>query len=221
MEEFMKKSLFIATFTFCALSFTLLFADPGVVIDAKGSVNISQSGKTVPAQTGTQFSDGATIDVAKGGSATLMFSSGATKKLASGEKFTAMKMSAGENGKPLIKGLAMAYNDATAKSRGPVVHGMVKAVPGGNAKGGDQRLDQVALKQMRSDLSQINALGLDKNGKALMQAQVYYKYDQNQKMVNVLLPVYKSQKPPADMVKSLLSLGYERLGKPEEAARYK
>jgi len=128
----------------------------------------------------------------------------------------------GPSEKPLIGGLMMAYNDATATTRGPVVHGMVKAVPGGEAaKVGDQQMSPSMSKQMRQDLSKINSLGLDRNGKALMKAQVYYKYGQNQKMVNTLLPVYRNQNPPTDMVKNLLALGYEKLGKPGEAAKYK
>lgn len=220
----MKKLLvFCLSFAFCILNFAFLYADPGVIIEAKGKVAINQGGKTVPAKTGAQFNDDAIIEVAPNGSAILMFSNGATKKLNSGEKFTAAKSAPGQSsGSPLIKGLAMAYNDVTSKSRGPVVHGMVKAAPGQKiAASSDQKLDPSRAKQMRDDLNQINTLGLDKDGKALMQAQVYYKYGQNQKMIDILLPVYISQNPPADMIKNLLSLGYEKIGKPKESAKYK
>jgi hypothetical protein len=40
-------------------------------------------------------------------------------------------------------------------------------------------------------------------------------------MVDQLLPVYNSQKPPTDLVKNMLVLGYEKLGKPEESKKYK
>ncbi|MBI2092042.1 MAG: hypothetical protein HYT75_03500, partial [Deltaproteobacteria bacterium] len=140
------------------------FADSGVVIEAKGSVTINNAGKSVKAQTGTSFADGATIDVANGGSATLMFSNGATKKLGSGEKFTAVKAAPGQNnGTPLVKGIAMAYNDASKASKGPSVHAMVKAAPGRKvAAKGDTSLTPERAKLMDADLKQINALGLDK-----------------------------------------------------------
>lgn len=216
----MKKLFFVLPHLFVSLA----FADPGVILDAKGKVTINQGGKIVSAQTGTKFIDNAMIEVATGGSATLMFSNGVVKKLSSGEKFTAAKAAPGESGgSPLIKGIAMAYNDATKASKGPTVHGMVKAAPGQKATApkGDPILSPERSKQMEADIKQINSLGLDKDGYALMQAQVYYKYSQNQKVVNTLLPIYKSQNPPTEMVKSLLALGYERLGRPDEAKKYR
>lgn len=205
------------------------FADPGVVIDAKGGVAITQSGKTLPAKTGAQFSDGAIIDVAKGGVATLMFSNGAMKKLSGGEKFTVAKTPAGQpKEKSLIKGIAMAYNDATRASAGPTVHGMVKAMPTGRQAAPGQegtpaqeKLDPERQKLLQVDLKQVDSMGLSGDGKALIQAQVYYKYQQYQKCVNLLLPVYKSQNPPADMVKNLIAVSYERMGKTDEAGKYK
>lgn len=210
----MKKLVLL----FVLLIPALALADPGVIVSAKGKVTVNQA----PAKTGTKFSDGSLIDVGIGGAATLMFSNGEIKKLAGGEKYKAEKSASGESagGTPLIKGIAMAYNDATTKSSGPTVHGMVKAA-GGTSLASNSKLDPSRAKQMKSDLAQINTLGLDKDGKALMQAQVYYKYQQYQSQVNTLLPVYKTQKPPTEMVKGLIALGYEKMGKPEEASKYK
>lgn len=230
MKKIFKFSLFLAS---CLLllssSFFLLpsfaSADPGVVIEAKGKVTIEQGARSIPAQTGTPFSDGATIKVANDGKAVLMFNNGATKKLAAGEKFVVTKTLRGQSaGKPIIKGITMAYNDATSKSRGPTVHAMVKeAVPEASpaSASGDKQLDPAKLKEMRSNLGRINLMNLDKNGEALMRAQIYYKFGQNQKMVNTLLPVYRSQNPPADMVKGFLVLGYQKMGKMDEAEKYK
>jgi predicted Zn-dependent protease len=217
----MTKKIML-TVLYLMLSFGA-FADSGVVIEAKGSVTINQGGKAVKAQTGAQFADGSIIDVANGGSATLMFSSGSTKKLASGEKYTAAKAAPGQSsGTPLVKGIAMAYNDATKASKGPSVHAMVKAAPGRKvAAKCDTDLTPERAKQMNADLKQVNDLGLDKDGSSLMNAQIFYKYGQNQKMVDTLLPLYKSQNPPSEMVKNLLALGFDKLGKSDEAAKYR
>jgi len=197
-------------------------ADPGVVIEAKGGVTIAEGGKTASAKTGAQFGDGAVIDVAKGASATLMFSNGAMKKLAGGEKFIAVKTPAGQpKEKSLIKGLGMAYNDATRASSGPTVHGMVKAAPGQRTAAVQEKLPPEQQKLLQADLKQVETMGLSSDGKAFMQAQVYYKYLQYQKAVNLLLPVYKSQNPPADMVKNLIAVSYEKLGKTDEAGKYR
>lgn len=217
----MKKSLMLVIIV--ALLCGVAFADSGVVLDAKGTVKITQDGKTQAAKTGAQFKDGATIDVAKGSAATLMFSNGSTKKLAGGEKYTATKSGTASKNKPLIKGIAMAYNDATATSSGPTVHGMVKAAgPGKNTEpSGDQTLTAERQQKMKVDLETVDKMELEKDGKSLMNAQIYYKYGQYNKMVEELLPVYKTQKPPADLVKNMLALGYEKLGKPEKAKKYK
>ncbi len=190
------------------------FADPGVVIDAKGGVTLTQAGKAGPAKTGAQFSDGDSIDVAKGGSATLMFSNGSMKKLSGGEKFTAAKASAGQpKEKSLIKGLSMAYNDATRTSSGPTVHGMVKAAPGQKEAASQVTLPPEQQKLLQADLKQVDSMGISGDGKSLMQAQVYYKYLQYQKAIDLLLPVYKTQNPPTEMVKNLIAVSYEKMGK--------
>lgn len=197
-------------------------ADPGVVIDAKGGVTITQSAKTAPAKTGAQFNDGDVVEVAKGGAATLMFSNGAMKKLAGGEKFTAAKTPAGQpKAKSLIKGIAMAYNDATRASSGPTVHGMVKAAPGQKGTGAQEKLPPEQQKLLQTDMKQVDSMGLSGDGKALIKAQVYYKYLQYQKAIDLLLPVYRSQKPPADMVKNLIAVSYEKLGNSAEAGKYR
>ena len=202
-----------------------LLAYSGVVIEAKGNVTITDASKTVSAKTGSQFQDGANIVVSAGGNATLMFANGIVKKLGAGEKFTATKDSATpQGGSSLVKGIAMAYNDAARANKGPTVHGMVKGAPGRkevSGKWADPKLEPARLKEMQEDLTQINTMGLQSDGKALMQAQVYYKYQQFQKMTNTLLPVYKSQTPPAEMVKNLLALGYEKMGNPAKADNYR
>jgi hypothetical protein len=64
-------------------------------------------------------------------------------------------------------------------------------------------------------------MGLDSDGRALLTAQVYYKYRQYKSMVDELLPVYKTQNPPSDMVKKLLALGYEKMGRLEDAGKFR
>lgn len=221
----------LLTFIVVALLPLLAFADSGVIVEAKGNVTINQQGKTIKAQTGTKFSDGVTITVPQNGSATLMFSNGSVKKLAGGEKFVAAKTAPGQtSGTSIVKGIAMAYNDAAKASKGPTVHGMVKAAPaGGQATPGEKvatargnaPLSSEKSASLATDLKQIDSLGLEKDGQALMQAQVYYKYQQYQKMVNLLIPVYRTQNPPTDMVKNLLALGFQKMGKPDEAKKYR
>jgi hypothetical protein len=199
------------------------WADPGVVIEAKGSVTLTKAGRAAPAKTGAQFGDGDVVEVATGGAATLMFSNGAMRKLAGGERFTAAKGTSGQSKeKSLINGLAMAYNDATRASAGPTVHGMVKAAPGeAKTTQGQVTLPPMQQKLLAADLKQVDSMGLSGEGKALMQAQVYYKYLQYQKVIDLILPVYKAQNPPAEMVKNLIAVSYDKMGKAEEAGRYR
>ena len=213
----MQKMFIISlSLAFYLLSFATALANPGVVIDVKGHVTITQGGKTITAQTGSQFVDDATLDVDKGSSAVIMFSNGATKNLGPGEKYTAAKAAPGKSsGTPLIKGIAIAYNDAVKGSKGPTVHGMVKAAPGQKvAAKSNTELSPEKSKQLSADLKQVDSLGLSADGKSLMQAQVYYKYQQYQKVIDILLPVYKTQNPPADIVKNLLNISYNKMGKP-------
>jgi hypothetical protein len=204
------------------------FADPGVVLEAKGAVKISQGGGIIAAKSGTQFNDGATISVPSGGAATLMFSNGAIKKITSGQSFTAVKgpSTAGNSG--IIRGISMAYGDATTKTRGPVVHGMVKGAgkmepsqqPHARSAGNTPIPPQETA-ALNNDLRQVDSMGLDSDGRALLTAQVYYKYRQYKSMVDELLPVYKTQNPPSDMVKKLLALGYEKMGRLEDAGKFR
>lgn len=214
----------LLTFIIVTLLAMPVFANPGVIVEAKGGVTINQQGKIIKAQTGAKFSDGVTIEVPKTGSATLMFSNGSIKKLAGGEKFVAAKTAPGQSsGGSIVNGIAMAYNDATKASKGPTVHGMVKAVPGEKAATakGDSTLSPEKSSALAADLKQIDSLGLEKDGQSLMQAQVYYKYQQYQRMVNLLVPVYRAQTPPTDMVKNLLVLGFQKMGKSDEAKKYR
>lgn len=215
----MKHCVLLFAFSFLLIS-SLASADPGVIIDVKGKVTLNGA----PVKAGAKFADGAKIGVPKGGSAQLMFTSGAMKKLSGGDNFTAASGSAASSGdRPLINGITMALNDASTRSKGPVVHGMVKEL-GGPKKAppqGDKKLSPSSSKEMALDLSRINTLGLSPDGKAIMQAQVYYKYGQYQKQVNALLPVHKRQTPPSETVTSLIVLGYERMGKMDEADRFR
>ncbi len=217
----MKKILILGfAFTLCTITVSFLSADPGVVIDVKGKVTVN--GAQVKA--GAKFNDGATIYVAKGSTAQLMFSSGIIKKLNSGEKFVASGAGTSAAGsKGIIDGIQMAYNDATSTAKGPVVHGMVKVggMGGSLAQRGDVPLDPARKNEMSADIAKINSLGLEKDGRGFMQAQVYYKYAQYQKAASALLPVYRSQNPPADMIRTLLVLCYEKMGKPAEADKYR
>lgn len=215
-------------FSFCILtslfffSYSLAIADPGVIIEAKGKVTITESGKTKPALSGTQFANGSTIEISTGGNVTLMFANGSIKKLKGGEKFTAVKESASQssNSGSIIKGITMAYNDASNAGKGPTVHGMVKATP--TTKIATNAEHSVERKgQMQADLKQVDSLKLEKDGRALMQAQVFYKYQQYQKTVNTLLPIYKSQKPPTEMIKNLIAISYEKMGNFDTASKFR
>ena len=58
------------------------------------------------------------------------------------------------------------------------------------------------------------------SGANLLKAQVYYKYRQYQDMLDLLLPIYRSEKQPTETVKRLIALAYIKLGKLEEAEKY-
>jgi len=222
----MKKIFNTALLAVCLILPSSAMAESGVVISAIGEVRIVQGGKVFPAKSGSQFDNGAVIEVGKNSSAALMLSSGSIKKLRPKEKFAAAGAAPSKNDAGVIKGIAMAYNDATTKARGPVVHGMVKGVGESGGKPARQTQDNIPLppdsvRIMEKDLGKIDPMGLDNDGRELMRAQVYYKYGQYRSMVETLLPVYHAQTPPSDMVKRLLALGYDKMGLSEEAKKFK
>lgn len=103
-----------------------LFA-AGVIIDAKGKVNVTlPDGKSVPAKTGTELPDGTKISTDNNSSISIMLMNGAIEEIGIKQNYIVGAKEKEIKSKTVIQGLALAMNEATATSGGPTVHGMVK-----------------------------------------------------------------------------------------------
>ncbi|MFH1874615.1 MAG: hypothetical protein ABH859_05450 [Pseudomonadota bacterium] len=79
-------------------------------------------------------------------------------------------------------------------------------------------LSRAAEQKLKSDLREIEKMNISKSGQDFLMAQLYFRAKMYDKMVEKLLPLWEQNK--TDLLKKELFLGYHRLGKPSEAAKY-
>jgi len=72
---------------------------------------------------------------------------------------------------------------------------------------------------LKKDLQKLNDTASSPEGRDFLKAQLYYNYGMNYNMVDTLTPLWK--KNHSSSIKKLLLLGYSKMGRAEEAWRYK
>ncbi len=130
MKNFIRLML-IALF----VSAPLAARASAVLIDAKGTVNVTIPGKkAVSARVGLEIPDGSVVNVGKSGKASVMLDSGSVDQIAAGSSYTVGAKAKGVTRTELGSGIALAMNELAAGKGGPTVHGMVKEARGPASK---------------------------------------------------------------------------------------
>lgn len=186
------------------------FADSGIIVESAGNVTITNSdGTTLKASSGTEFPDGSKITTGKNSSAVIFFKNGMIKRLAENQNY----QNIGTAKKPdttLFSDLGNAARDMTKPNKGPRAHMMIKKV-GPGAK---------PYAPINKDLAKVDQLNLTTEGKALLKAEVFYKYNRFDSVLKTLTPYCAPKKCRNDAAKSLIRNSYLRLGKADSAKDY-
>ena len=98
----------------------------GVLVEAKGPVEVGISGKKIKPKTGLELPDGSKVQVGKAASAQVMLLNGTIVSLATGESLTVGSKTTTRSKRTTINGIQIALNEASASGAGPTVQGMVK-----------------------------------------------------------------------------------------------
>jgi hypothetical protein len=178
------------------------WAVPGVVIEAKGEVNITIDGKRLDKlQSGTELPDGATIRTGSNGHAVILLASGQMHRLRPDETHITTSNEPIQGNVPIIRGISVALNEVTRKDDDQAVHAMVKAPA--------EKFELTPARKIKldEDLQRVDQMNLStEEGRKLLKAQVYYKYRQHDQALGLLNALSTAQNDPSPLVISLISL---------------
>lgn len=126
----MKRMFAIGIGCLAAMIVTIAHAS-AVLVDAQGKVTVTLPGKkAAPATAGLELPVGSVVAAEKGGSASVLFASGAMDRVAAGTNYTVGKGSQSAKRTELGGGMGTAMRELAAAGQGPTVHGMVREVKG-------------------------------------------------------------------------------------------
>lgn len=203
--------LFLSLMTWSPLA----IADSGVVLEVSGDVRLKlPSGQTQVATKGKRYPDGTAVITGATGRAVIvtefgqMFRVGPNTNVAIGNK-------EGDTAAvSLSQGMILALRESMGGPQGgPRAHGAVKGLGGGMA---DTKMTKKSLEQ---ELKEVEKLPVESTeARAMIKGQIFYRYREYQRAVEVLLPVYRAN-PQAAFVRELLAKSYEGAGRHDEAAK--
>lgn len=195
---------------------TLALADAGVIIEVKGNVSVTNlGGSKMPAKSGAELPDGATISTGKNSSAVIFFKNGQIKRLNAEQKFTAKKLPKKAD-ETLFTGLSAAAKDAAKKERGATARMAIKKVELPKPA----RTPVVDQKALNEDLAKVEKLKLSPESTALLKAEVYNTYALYNRVVNILSPFCQPKTCTNSAAKNLIQTAYMKLGKVKLASDY-
>jgi len=205
----MKRTLIsIALIALIACPAAALAAS-GVVVESKGDVSIAHKGKTATAATvGAELADNITIRTGKDGHVTILLANGQIHRVLPNKTLILTTDEPLAGGTTVVRGISVALHEIARRDDKDTVRAMVKAPPAPFV------LTPAHKQRMEDDLKKIDALGLATiNGTRLLKAQVYYKYRQYQRALDLLLKIRDSEEHYGKVVTDLIALCREKLGK--------
>lgn len=190
------------------LSAQPVFADSGVILESSGEVRLKLSnGAVEPAHVGKKYSDGTTVITGANAKAVVvtefgqMFRIGPNTTVKIGER-------SGDSGTVSVsQGIMLALRESLGGPQsGPRAHGAVKGL-GSNAAG-----SKMNKRSLEREIKEVEALPIESaDAKAIIQGQIYYRYAEYRKAIELLEPVYRRQKN-GQFLRELLVKAHENIG---------
>ncbi len=192
-------------------------AEHGVVIESKGTVTVAPKGKKASgAAVGMDLPEGTTITTNADGYVTILLASGAVHRLVPNKTIIITTDEPVQGSEGIVRGISVALNEMIHRDETQDIHAMVKAAPK------PFELTPAHQKRMDEDLTKVDAMNIDSaSGRTFLKAQVYYKYRQYQKALDLLLEVYAAEARPGTALSNLIALCYDKLGNADKAKQYR